>query len=95
MPRGPAHAGAAPEPGDPVPAPDWMTEEDWLAWCEATAVLDDDEAQAAGEQVLGRAHRLTPGGLRHAIARAVMDVLRARAYLDLLLDKDSRPGPGR
>jgi hypothetical protein len=23
-----------------------------------------------------------------------MDVLRARAYLDLLLDKDSRPGPG-
>jgi len=125
---------------------------------DATAPLDDDEAQAAEEQVLGRASRLTPGGLRHAIAQAVMDVapekakkrredaqkdarverwaedsgnaalmgrelppdevlaadqritawahelrkggldgnmdvLRARAYLDLLLDKDSRPQP--
>jgi Domain of unknown function (DUF222) len=131
---------------------------------DATAPLDDDEARAAEERVLGRAHRLTPGGLRQAIASAVMDVapkkakkrredaardarverwaedsgnaalmgrelppaevlaadqritawahelrrggldgdmdvLRARAYLDLLLDKDSRPcpdgGPGQ
>ena len=117
------------------------------------------EARAAEEQVLGRAARLTPGGLRDAVAKAVMDVapekarkcredaakdarverwaedsgnaalmgrelppdevlaadqritawahelrkggleggmdeLRARAYLDLLLDKDSRPSPG-
>ena len=114
------------------------------------------EARAAEEKVLDRAGRLTPGGLRSAIARAVMEVapdkarkrredaekdarvqrwaedtgnaalagrelppaevlaadqriswwarqlkkaglagsmdeLRARAYLDLLLDKDSRP----
>src|SRR5260370_19389581 len=122
----------------------------------ATAALDPKEAQAAGQMVLGRAGRLTPGGLRAAIMRAVMEValekarqrreeaardarvqrwaedsgnaaltgrelppaevlaaeqriswwarelrkagldgdmdqLRARAYLDLLLDKDSRP----
>ena len=122
----------------------------------ATALLDPDEARRAGAMVLGRAGRLTPGGLRAAIARAVidvapekarkrreeaardarvqrwaedsgnaalmgrelppaevlaadqritawarqlraagldgdMDVLRARAYLDLLLGKDSRP----
>ena len=125
-----------------------------IAW--ATALLDPDEARAAEEKVLDRAGRLTPGGLRSAIAQAVMQVapekarkrreeaakdarvqrwaedsgnaalagrelppaevlaadqriswwarqlkkagltgsmdeLRARAYLDLLLDKDSRP----
>ena len=122
--------------------------------------LDPAEARAAEQLVLDRAGRLTPGGLRDAIARAVMevapekarkrreaaakdraggavgrglreaalvgrelppdevlaadqritawaqelqkaglegdmDVLRARAYLDLLLGKDSRPRPGR
>ena len=127
-----------------------------IAW--ATAMLDPEEARAAEGKVLGRAGRLTPGGLRSAIARAVMEVapqkarkrredaekdarvqrwaedsgnaalagrelppaevlaadqriswwarqlkkaglagsmdeLRARAYLDLLLDKDSRPSP--
>jgi hypothetical protein len=126
----------------------------------ATALLDEAEAHAAEAEVLDRAGRLTPGGLRAAIARAViaaapdrarkrretaakfarverwredsgnaalmgrelppdevlavedriawwvgelrkagldggMDELRARAYLDLLLGKDSRPGqPG-
>jgi hypothetical protein len=124
----------------------------------ATQFLDEAEAAAAEEKVLSRAGRLTPGGLRAAIARAVMDVapekarrrreqaardarverwaedsgnaalmgrelppdevlaadqritwwarelkkagldggmdvLRARAYLDLLLGKDSRPRP--
>jgi hypothetical protein len=123
----------------------------------ATAVLDPAEARAAEKLVLDRAGRLTPGALRAAIARAVMevapkkakkrrevgakfarverwaedsgnaalagrelspdevlaadqritawaqelkkaglegdmDVLRARAYLDLLLGQDSRPG---
>ena len=123
----------------------------------ATAVLDPAEARAAEQLVLDRAGRLTPGALRAAIARAVMevapkkakkrrevaakfarverwaedsgnaalagrelppdevlaadqritawaqelkkaglegdmDVLRARAYLDLLLGQDSRPG---
>ena len=125
-----------------------------IAW--ATALLDPAEARAAEALVLGRAGRLTPGGLRAAVARAViqvapekarkrreaaardarvqrwaedsgnaalmgrelppaevlaadqritawarqlkaaglegdMDVLRARAYLDILLGKDSRP----
>jgi len=124
----------------------------------ATQFLDPAEAAAAEGKVLGRAGRLTPGSLRAAIARAVMevapekarkrreqaardarverwaedsgnaalmgrelppdevlaadqriawwarelkkagldgdmDVLRARAYLDLLLGKDSRPRP--
>jgi hypothetical protein len=123
----------------------------------ATALLDPDEAAAAEAGVLDRAGRLTPGGLRAAIARAVIkaapkkakerretlakfarverwleesgnaalmgrelppdevlaiddrttawarelknagldggtDELRARAYLDLLSGKDSRPG---
>src|SRR5271165_6839854 len=122
----------------------------------AAANLDPGEARAAEALVLDRAGRLTPGGLRAAIARAVievapdkarkrreqaargapvqrwgedsgnaalmgrelpldevlgadqritawarelkkagldgdMDVLRARAYLDILLGKDSRP----
>ena len=125
----------------------------------ATALLDSAEARAAEAEILDRAGRLTPGGLRAAIARAVikvapekarerretaarnarverwaedsgnaalmgcelppdevlaadqritawarelkqaglegsMDQLRARAYLDLLLGKDSRPRPG-
>jgi len=125
-----------------------------IVW--ATRHLDDGEARKAEAKVLGRAGRLTPGGLRAAAARAVlevapgkarrrreeaakdarvqrwaedsgnaalmgrelppdevlaadqritwwagelknagldgdMDVLRARAYLDLLLGKDSRP----
>jgi hypothetical protein len=124
----------------------------------ATQFLDPAEAAAAESKVLDRAGRLTPGALRAAIARAVMevapekaltrreaaakdarverwaedsgnaalmgrelppdevlaadqriqwwagelkkagldgdiDVLRARAYLDLLLGKDSRPHP--
>jgi hypothetical protein len=123
----------------------------------ATALLDPGEAAAAEDKVLDRAARLTPGSLRAAIARAVieaapekakkrretgakfarverwledtgnaalagrelapgealaaderitawarelkaagldggMDEIRARAYLDLLLGKDSRPG---
>jgi len=125
---------------------------------QATALLDPAEARAAEALVLDRAGRLTPGGLRAAIARAVMqiapdkarkrreeaakdarverwaeasgnaalvgrelppaevlaadqrvtlwakelrkaglpgsmDELRARAYLDILLGTDSRPGP--
>jgi hypothetical protein len=45
----------------------------------ATALLDPDEARAAEAEVLDRAARLTPGGLRAAIARAVMEVAPEKA----------------
>jgi len=45
----------------------------------ATALLDPAEARAAEQEVLGRAGRLTPGGLRAAIARAVMEVAPDKA----------------
>jgi hypothetical protein len=125
-----------------------------------TQYLDDDEARAVEAKILDRAGRLTPGSLRAALARAVMEIapktakerrekaaktarverwaedsgnaalmgrelpadevlaadqrirsraeelrkagleggmdeLRARAYLDLLLGKDSRPRVSR
>jgi Domain of unknown function (DUF222) len=45
----------------------------------ATAVMDPDEARAAETGVLDRAGRLTPGSLRAAIARAVMEVAPDKA----------------
>ena len=45
----------------------------------ATALLDPAEARAAEAEVLDRAARLTPGGLRAAIARAVMEVAPEKA----------------
>jgi hypothetical protein len=45
----------------------------------ATALLDEAEASAAEGMVLGRAARLTPGGLRAPIARAVMEVAPEKA----------------
>src|SRR5689334_8128276 len=39
----------------------------------ATARLDDAETRAAEDKILDRAARLTPGGLRAAIAHAVME----------------------
>ena len=39
----------------------------------ATGLLDEAEARAAEQEVLDRAGRLTPGSLRAAIARAVME----------------------
>jgi hypothetical protein len=47
----------------------------------ATEVLDPAEAAAAEALVLSRAGRLTPGGLRAAIARAVMEVAPDKARL--------------
>ena len=44
-----------------------------------TQHLDDDEAKAAEAKVLDRAGRLTPGGLRSALARAVMEVAPEKA----------------
>ena len=45
----------------------------------ATALLDDDEARAAEAEVLDRAARLTPPGLRAAIARAVIKAAPKKA----------------
>jgi hypothetical protein len=45
----------------------------------ATALLDPEEARAAEAMVLDRAGRLTPGGLRSAITRAVIDVAPEKA----------------
>ncbi|HEX3192572.1 MAG TPA: DUF222 domain-containing protein [Streptosporangiaceae bacterium] len=45
----------------------------------ATALLDGAEARAAEDKVLDRAARLTPGGLRAAIAAAVMEVAPEKA----------------
>jgi hypothetical protein len=45
----------------------------------ATAPLDAGEARAAEEQVLDRAGRITPGSLREAIRRAVMNVAPDKA----------------
>jgi hypothetical protein len=45
----------------------------------ATALLDEDEARAAETEVLDRAARLTPGGLRAAIARAVIEAAPEKA----------------
>ena len=44
-----------------------------------TQYLDGGEARAAEAKVLGRAGRLTPGGLRAALARAVMEVAPDKA----------------
>ena len=45
----------------------------------ATGLLDEAEARAAEAEVLDRAGRLTPGGLRAAIARAVMEAAPEKA----------------
>jgi hypothetical protein len=45
----------------------------------ATGLLDESEARAAEAGVLDRAGRLTPGGLRAAIARAVMETAPDKA----------------
>ena len=45
----------------------------------ATALLDDAGARAAEDKVLDRAARLTPGGLRAAIAAAVMEAAPQKA----------------
>ena len=51
--------------------------------------LPPAEALAADEQITARARDLRAAGLE-----GDMDQLRARAFLDLLLGTDSRPGPG-
>src|SRR5205823_2093867 len=44
-----------------------------------TQHLDDDEARKVEAKILGRAGRLTPGSLRAALARAVMEVAPEKA----------------
>src|SRR5215475_7071930 len=41
--------------------------------------LDDDDARAVEQEVMDRAGRLTPGGLRSAVARAVIEVAPDKA----------------
>ena len=51
--------------------------------------LPPAEVLAADQRISARAHELRAAGLEGGL-----DELRARAYLDLLLGKDSRPRPG-
>jgi hypothetical protein len=57
-----------------------------------TALLDPDEARQAEAMVLDRAGRLTPGGLRAAIARVVIDVApdKARKRREEAANRDAR-----
>ncbi len=57
----------------------WLPQSRVKIIASATAPLDPAEARAAEKLVLGRARRLTPGGLRAAIAQAVMDVAPGKA----------------
>ena len=70
-------------PGCPAPRRRWTTARSPgtrpRSSPRATALLDDAEARAAEAEVLDRAGRLTPGGLRAAIARAVMEVAPKKA----------------
>jgi hypothetical protein len=50
--------------------------------------LPPDEALAADQMIAGQAEALKAAGLD-----GTMDQLRARAYLDILLGRDSRPAP--
>ena len=63
----------------------------------ATVTLEPEEAKEAEAKVLDRAGRLTPGSLRAAIARAVMEVGDPTVPLATLLDlrRRARPGPDR
>jgi hypothetical protein len=58
----------------------------------ATQFLDQAEAAAAEAKVLGRADRLTPGSLRAAIARAVLEVApkQARKRREAAAARDAR-----
>ena len=49
------------------------------SWAAASAVLDPSAGRVAEALVLGRAGSLTPGGLRSAIARAVMEIAPDKA----------------
>jgi len=72
---------AMPDPADPG----W---DDDLAWLDRFE-LPPDEALAADQRISWWARELKKAGLE-----GDMDVLRARAFLDLVLGKDSRPTTG-
>ena len=57
-----------------------------------TQYLSDDEARAVEAKILGRAGRLTPGGLRSALARAVMEVAPETAQAAAPDGGEDRPG---
>src|SRR6516162_1231982 len=107
MPPGPAPAAPgrdgdpAGEPREPVPTPDPMSEEEWLAWCEVAAGQDEsfdpDGPPPPGEDVLTAAELA-------GIAEAVEGVARAAAAgarlgttgaLAVLAASPGRRGPGQ
>ena len=57
-----------------------------------THYLSDEEARAVEAKILGRAGRLTPGGLRSALARAVMEVAPKTAQGAAADRGEVRPG---
>ena len=81
MPQGPAPANPgrdedpAREPREPVPGPDPVSEEEWLAWCAATAEKDEppdpDEEEADPDGL--------PGPWEYDLARVVAECRRITA----------------
>ena len=81
MHRGPAPAGSgrdgdpAREPHEPTPTPDSVTEEEWLAWCEATA--DQDEPTDPDEEEPGPDG--LPGSWEYDLEQVVAECRRITA----------------
>ncbi len=75
MPPGPAHADPASEPGNPVPASDWMTAAEWEAWCDATAPGDEPPALDDGDEEPDPAPGAWAGEVSGFAAGNVLDAL--------------------
>ena len=87
---GPASADPASEPGDPLPALDWMSAAEWEAWCDASAPGDEPPAFDEDEMEPDPEPGAWAGGASGFAAgnRAGYGTPVGRASL-------SRPGPGR
>jgi hypothetical protein len=95
------------EPREPVPAPDPLSEQEWLAWCEASAGLDEpcdpevwwdpDGPPPPGEDELTAAELAGIAEAVEGVARAA--VLAARlgttGALAVLAASPGRRGPGQ
>ena len=94
MPQEPASASSGRDadpaglPDEPVPTPDWMTEADWLAWCESSAL--DDEPSDPEEEEPELAPEEQVGGTAGFAARRLLDGMPGAArWLSWLM-----PPPG-